>query len=227
MENNQIDEGRRGLGLSNIMFDSPTAKLTMKEKLAAALTGAGIAAASYGGAYAGHAAADAIRDPKNNPQLLEPLTYDDGTPMKRRSGKPVTAMSQTYSIAEPAGALLGFGTGLVAGGHLLAGALNRRRNSSPSQPLKEHYKETLLEAIRNNVTSRTRQTVMRKLRGIDRTGKNRVTPMDHPILDTADPRNRAMLRAGFSDAAAEAHGRAIDSAINAEFGMPKYPMPRA
>ena len=147
MENKQIDEGRRGLGLRNIMFDSPTARLTTREKLLSALTGAGIAAGAYGGAYAGHEIANAIRDPANNPQLLEPLTHDDGTPMKRRGGKPVTAMSQTYSIAEPVGGLLGFGTGLVAGGHLLAGALNRRRNSSPSQPLKEYYKQKLNEAL--------------------------------------------------------------------------------
>ena len=87
--------------------------------------------------------------------------------------------------------------------------------------LKEYFRQRLDEAIRADKTSRQKQSRIRKVRGVDSKRENRVTPDDHPVLDIADPRNRAMLRAGFSDASTKAYARAMDSAINAEFGIPK------
>jgi hypothetical protein len=213
MENNQIDEGRRGLG--RFIFNGPDPRLTLKQKLGAALGGAAITATTVGGAYAGKVAADAIRDPANNPQLLEPLTYDDGTPMKRKGGKPVTSMDQTYALTVPAGSLAGFGTGL---GLFAAAVANRRRNSSPSQPLKEYYKETLTEAILATNTSRQTQTRIRAARGIDSDG-------DHPNVNLQDPYNRARLRNMTPQKAAareSAFEKALNTAMEVEFIPQKH-----
>ena len=149
MENNQIDEGRRGL--EGLIFGEPGPELTWKQKLGAALGAVAATATTMGGAYAGHVAANAIRDTANHPELLKQLKTDSGKPRTDKWGKPITPMSGTYSVAEPAGAVLGLATGLggLAGVAELSHRIGerRRRKSSPSQPLKEHYKQILSEAL--------------------------------------------------------------------------------
>ena len=130
MKNNQINEGT---GTRTFMSGNSREKF---RALAAATTIAGGAAL---GGYAGHVVAG---DPASNPSLAQPLKDPSGEIMRRRSGDPVTPLSQTRALTEPAGALFGAGAGLAA-----AAAIGNRRRRKSSEPLKEYYKQRLLNSL--------------------------------------------------------------------------------
>ena len=99
------------------------------------------------------------------------------------------------------------------------------RAAEKKKPLKEYYKaileKKLEEAIRGDKTLRQTQHRMRKARGLNPKRQNGISSADHADFDTLDPLNRARLRnnpvrAGMSSA------KGFETAMKAEFGIPKY-----
>lgn len=142
-----LDEMR---GARSVLFP-PVQQRSFGEKLATAVSATALTAGAIGGAAAGKVTADAIYDPQNNPKLLEPVKDESGNIVMKKGGRrPVTPMYQIHSIAMPAGVVggLGLGTGLVLGANALTTAIGeRRRRNSPSQTIKEHFKNRILEQI--------------------------------------------------------------------------------
>lgn len=83
--------------------------------------------------------------------------------------------------------------------------------------IKEYFRQRLDEAIRADKTSRQTQHRIRRARGLNAKGQNKISSSDHPGFDALDPYNRVRyrnkpVRAGMSAA------KGFQTAMKAEFG---------